>query len=215
MLLPTTTEFCPASFVDSLRARSFASDVVSTADSFKSWDTCMGNKTCKIIVIVLIVIGALLVLWVVSTLLRCLCCGVACLEACCFCCCRRTTPRGMESLNLAFNNPNMYPTMYQPAAQPAPVYFSQEPAYAPVNKVSYGYVHDGHGSDDDYKEGIMMQSIPARTNSGYRGTERGEDPFNNSHAYNANPYESYDAYDGYLQQHQSQTQRRGENSTYY
>ncbi|ODV93074.1 hypothetical protein PACTADRAFT_22070, partial [Pachysolen tannophilus NRRL Y-2460] len=67
--------------------RSFTSSVVSTADSFKSWDTCMDNKTCKIIAIVGIVLASLVGLWLICTVFSLLCCGVSYLtNFCCGCC---------------------------------------------------------------------------------------------------------------------------------
>lgn len=138
---------CPSSVqatvADAVFRRSFTSDVTSTADSFKSWDTCMDNKTCKIVAIVLIVLAGLFVFWILSTIIRCLCCGVTCLEALCCCCCRSAN-RGrsrniQDDHNQAYNNPNMYPP-----PPPQQHFTSQpQPAYQPV------YTGERAVSDED------------------------------------------------------------------
>lgn len=141
-------DICPKKHV-TLLLRSFSTDVKSTADSFKSWDTCMDNKTCKIVAIVGIVLAALVALWIVSTLIRCCCMGFSCLEALCCCCCRgaRRTHYVEPVQANPFDNPNMYPRAqpmmmaqpaYQPVAQPyhGRLYSEDEDAY--------GHTHEGH-----------------------------------------------------------------------
>lgn len=93
-------DFCPADFIKRL-------EFVSTADSFKHWNTCMDNRTCKIVAIVGIVLAVIFLFWIISTLIRCLCMGVSCLEALCCSCCYRTRAYN-ENYNTAYNNPNMY-----------------------------------------------------------------------------------------------------------
>lgn len=68
-------------------------ETTSTIDSFKSWNTCMDNHVCKIVAIVLIVVGGLLFIWLFGGILRCMCCGAnmasslcCCLSSMCSCC---------------------------------------------------------------------------------------------------------------------------------
>ncbi|CCH41858.1 hypothetical protein BN7_1397 [Wickerhamomyces ciferrii] len=127
MLLPSSTsDLCPSKL---LSKRAFTSDVVSTAESFKHWDTCMDNKTCKIVAIVGIVVAAIVLFGIFGVLLRCFCCGVegiwsAC--CCCFRCCGSSSGSGRRQRDIeqvplkqqqtAYDNPNMYPP------KPAPIY---------------------------------------------------------------------------------------------
>lgn len=79
-------QFCPANVMNTILSKRFTEDDVKS-----SWDKCMDNKTCKIVAIVLIVVGGLILFWLISTLFQVLCCGIKCLNAifCCFgsCCC--------------------------------------------------------------------------------------------------------------------------------
>lgn len=125
MFLPSTDGLCPAR----LFPRDFGLDVKSTAQSFKSWDTCMDNKTCKIVAIVGIVLAALFIFWILATVVQCLCMGASCIEALCCCCCRSVNrkPR-YEEKQAPYANPNMYP--------PAPAMHytrAPQPAYQPLN----------------------------------------------------------------------------------
>lgn len=135
-------DLCPKTYAVQL----FLRDVKSTAESFKSWDTCMDNKTCKIVAIVGIALAALLVFWILATFIQCLCMGVSCLNALCCCCCRgghqnRYVEPPRQS---AYNNVNMYPQqppmrqVPQPY-QPAPHYGRnyEEPQYKSEHQ--YGY----------------------------------------------------------------------------
>lgn len=121
---------CPREMADQV----FARLVISKSD----WDKCMNQTACKIGVIVAIVVVGLIVLWVISTLIRCLCCGLTCLEALCCCCCRRgRRQRYAEPPQSAYNNPNMYAP--QPMRQ-------AEPVYQPVQNQGYynRYDHEGY-----------------------------------------------------------------------
>lgn len=135
-------------------------DLESTAKSFRSWDTCMDNRTCKIVAIVLIVLGGIFALWVISTLIQCLCMGVSCVEALCCCCCRRT--KSQPTYVVAKQEPQYNPNMYPP--RPAPQYAMPQPpmaqqyqqpplayvpnqGYAPVSTNSY--VTDDRSFEDD------------------------------------------------------------------
>lgn len=111
MFIPTT-DLCPSKIANSLLKRDLHSYVVSTSQSFKSWDTCMDNKTCKIVAIVGIVLAALVGFWIIATFIRCCCLGFSCLEALCCCCCRSASRPRQANNNQAYSNPNMYP-VYQ------------------------------------------------------------------------------------------------------
>ncbi|SCU82988.1 LADA_0C09054g1_1 [Lachancea dasiensis] len=115
----------------SLAPRSFVQDARSTADSFKSWDTCMDNKTCKIVAIVGIVVACVVAIWIVGSLLRCFVRGASGFgEFCCWCCCRSRTPRAPVQTAASTGPvapPGQVPPMvvYQPIAAPT----SQPAAY--------------------------------------------------------------------------------------
>lgn len=132
-----------------LVARSIQSDVTSTAGSFKSWNTCMANHVCKIVAIVLIVIAALFLLWIVSTIVQIFCMGVTCLRALCCCCCRlgnRGYVREAPQNASPYNNSNMYP----PNA--APMYRPQQ-AYTPMSQTEYKPANAyGRYSNDAFNE---------------------------------------------------------------
>ncbi|CAK7892789.1 hypothetical protein CAAN1_01S11694 [[Candida] anglica] len=123
-------------------ARSFSSDVTTTAQSFKSWDTCQQNKTCKIISIVGIAIAAFVVLWFLFAIMSCICMGKQLLEACCCCCCRSANSKTVYVDNQSpYNNPNMYqptpaPHFYQAPAPAAPAHFANQnyQGYQPVHR---------------------------------------------------------------------------------
>ena len=125
--------------------RDFGDNVKSTADSFKSWDTCMDNKTCKIVAIVGIVLAVLVALWAISTISQCLCMGVNCLEALCCCCCRSSKPVVYQEKQSPYNNPNMY----QPVA--APMRYGPQPAYQGQRAYDDGPQpsYQGRGAYDD------------------------------------------------------------------
>ncbi|KAF3992559.1 hypothetical protein FT663_01424 [Candidozyma haemuli var. vulneris] len=118
MHIPNT----PQTLVSNLVQR----DVKSTAESFKSWDTCMDNTTCKIVAIVGIVLAVLVVISILTTLFRCCCLGLSCAQALCCCCSRgggsrrRSEPR--QVTQDPFHNANMYPRS-QPMSQAQPAYY--------------------------------------------------------------------------------------------
>lgn len=109
-------DLCPKKLTATLVQRSFTSDVKSTAESFKHWDTCMDNKTCKIVAIVGFVLAGLLLLWLLSSVIMCLCMGVTCLEALCCCCCRKAHRDRYVEPAQPYMNQNMYPQQ-QPMRQ--------------------------------------------------------------------------------------------------
>lgn len=143
-------------------------DVSSTAQAFKSWDTCMANKTCKIIAIVGIVLASLLVFWIVATLVQCICMGVACLEALCCCCCRSGNGRYQKSEPnpSPYANPNMYPPnggpMYRPQHQ------APQQAYVPMSHAGYQPVNTYNQYDPGKR--VVTDESPFGDNA-YRGNK--------------------------------------------
>lgn len=123
-----------------LLARDVFDGAKNTADSFKSWDTCMDNSVCKGVLIALIVVAALLCIWILTSVFRCLFYGAACTQACCCCCSKglggrqNYPPQYYEKPSqLVYDNPNMYgahqmPLYQQPQQQP-PVYQGATPYY--------------------------------------------------------------------------------------
>lgn len=144
--------------VQDIVTRGISDDVTSTAHSFKSWDSCMANKPCKIIAIVGIVLACLFAFWMISTLIRCCCMGISCLEALCCCCCRPAgSQRYVEKQTPVspFENPNMYPPTQAPVYQTRPpqqAYFAQNQGYQPVS-TSYegakGYESSEYHDDEN------------------------------------------------------------------
>lgn len=126
--------FCPSEVL----RRSLTSDVKSTADSFKNWNTCMDNKTCKIVAIVLIVVASLIVLWLVMAVVSCCCMGLKIGEGCCFCftcCCRSRQAKPIyvqQQQPNVYNNPNMYAPTPAPQfyGRPTPAHFANQQLHA-------------------------------------------------------------------------------------
>ncbi len=196
MYFPTSTsDLCPSRLLD---RRSFESDVTSTANSFKHWDTCMDNKVCKIIAIVGIVLAVILFLWIVLALVRCICMGITgCCELCCFCCmcCRRNQSyRNIEQnkkYDEAINNPNMYgqplgppvKSAYQPNTMDVPPTYASNPKYddsAPLyqhqggeNEGYYNFNNTNNYKNqggNDMEMGYMNQNTGyMNQNTGYKG----------------------------------------------
>lgn len=113
--------------VKRLIGRSFTQNLQSTADSFKSWDTCMNNKTCKIVAIVGIVLAALVALWLLGAILTCFMQGVTGIgEFCCWCCnCGRG--KSGRAANEGYGRTSQIPppatVIYQPIQQPESAYY--------------------------------------------------------------------------------------------
>ncbi|KAI0483003.1 hypothetical protein GGR56DRAFT_663656 [Xylariaceae sp. FL0804] len=68
---------------------SIGGDLSDAKTAFSSWDNCMAATYCKWPVIAVIVVGALIILSIVTCIVRCCCCGVSCCCSCCHClkCC--------------------------------------------------------------------------------------------------------------------------------
>lgn len=110
-----------------LIARSFTENVQSTAKSFKSWDTCMNNKACKIIAIVGIVLAAIVALWLIGAVLTCFRQGVTGIGGFfCWCCnCGRRNSRmpANEGYGRTSQVPPPATVVYQPIQQPESAYY--------------------------------------------------------------------------------------------
>jgi len=109
----------------SLDPRSITSDFDGFKTTFSSWDTCMAKAYCKWPVIAAIIVASLLLLLLVSSIVRCLCCGVECCFAC-FSCCNACCPSPRS-------RPARDTTKYAPANQPPPQY-----PYFPQAGMNYG-----------------------------------------------------------------------------
>ena len=113
---------------------SFTDSVVSTGKSFRSWDTCMDNKACKIIAIVGIVLASILVIWLVGGLLTCFRQGVTGIGQFVCWCCRCSNDRNRNDgmpVNEGFNRVNMgvappSTVIYQPIQQPESAYYRND-----------------------------------------------------------------------------------------
>ncbi|KAL3229046.1 [PSI+] induction protein 2 [Nakaseomyces bracarensis] len=123
--------------VNSLVRRSkFTDGVITTGKSFRSWDTCMDNKACKIIAIVGIVLAGIVGIWLIGALLTCFRQGVTGIgEFCCWCCnCYNSNPNrlGNEPINQGFSrvdNINGPPNVvYQPINMPERAYDKFNPS---------------------------------------------------------------------------------------
>ncbi|KAK6199317.1 uncharacterized protein RJT21DRAFT_45909 [Scheffersomyces amazonensis] len=127
---------------DIVERDSFTQDVKSTAQSFRHWDTCMANRTCKIVAIVGICLASLFVLWMLMTFIQCLCMGATCIEALCCCCCRNSNrPVYSAPPQQPQYNPNMYPPNHHYNTQmrqpPVPMYETSQPAQAHFTQDNY------------------------------------------------------------------------------
>lgn len=172
MYIPSSTSDF-SSVVEDISLRSLTSNVVSTADSFKNWDTCMDNHTCKIVAIVLICVAAFIAMWFVMAVVSCCCMGMKIMEGCCFCftcCCRGGSrnqtyqqPQYVEKQQTVYDNPNMYgptraPQMYN--NPPTPAHFANQhqgayDGYQPVNNDVYepnSNIHVSPFTDTSYND---------------------------------------------------------------
>lgn len=108
-------------------ARSFTNNVETTAKSFKSWDSCMNNKACKIIAIVGICLAAVVGLWLIGAVLTCFRQGVTGIgEFFCWCCnCSGKDSR--RAANDGYGRGSQVPppatVVYQPIQQPESAYY--------------------------------------------------------------------------------------------
>lgn len=113
---------------------SFTDGVVSTGKSFRSWDTCMDNKACKIIAIVGIVLACILVIWLIGGLLTCFRQGVTGIgQFICWCCRCSNDKNGNNTMpvNEGFSRVNMgvappSTVIYQPIQQPESAYYRND-----------------------------------------------------------------------------------------
>lgn len=152
-------QLCSKQIIHDLFKRS---ELTTTAESFKSWNTCMDNKTCKIVAIVGIVVASIVLFGFIGFLIRCLCCGVRglgeifCCCCDCFRCCsdnsQRHNHQSREPQKSVYDNPFMYPQEqanphYQPNMTYTPVAQPQF-HYAPgvtSNEVNHGH-QSGYGN---------------------------------------------------------------------
>ncbi|AAS51661.1 ADL259Wp [Eremothecium gossypii ATCC 10895] len=126
--------FCPSK----LMRRSAFDSTKETLRSFKSWDTCMDNRVCKIVAIVGIVLASIVAIWIVGSLLRCFMRGVSgiCDFLCWPCCCyRRHRQRRREEKQRAQVYAPPPQVVYQPVVTPeAARYYGKDEYYSERKK---------------------------------------------------------------------------------
>lgn len=144
-------------FID-LTSRDVFDSATSTAESFKSWDTCMDNKTCKIVAIVGIVLAVLVALWILTTVFRCCFYGFSCMEACCSCftcCCRNNKQQQVQQIPVYTNTEKVHP-------------------YDNVNMYPQNQMNYNHPQNMNYNNGVDYNNQPQQAyfpQSNYRGYE--------------------------------------------
>lgn len=111
--------------INGLVARSFTNNVESTAKSFKSWNTCMDNKACKIIAIVGIVLAAITAIWLIGALLTCFRQGVTGIGGfVCWCCnCGQRSARAPANDGYGRAGAAPATVVYQPIQRPESAYY--------------------------------------------------------------------------------------------
>lgn len=113
--------------------KDFGSDIKSTAESFRTWNTCMDNQVCKIIAIVGIALASIILIWLIGSLLRCFQTGVSGIaDFCCWCCCccnGNRTQRMGQQYHIPMTNQPRPVDMYQPIRQPESAYYRNDNAY--------------------------------------------------------------------------------------
>ncbi|KAK9464157.1 uncharacterized protein V1516DRAFT_669720 [Lipomyces oligophaga] len=98
--------------------------VVSFAESFKHWDTCMDNTGCKVIAIVGIILAVIVAFTLLTWIFRIVLCGAQqacwCCNQCAHCCQSRSDPRARATPapNNAYAIPNHQPYYSGPPAPP-------------------------------------------------------------------------------------------------
>lgn len=127
--------------INRLFARSaFTENVQTTAQSFKSWDTCMNNKACKIIAIVGIALASVVALWLVGAILTCFRQGVTGVGSffcwCCNCGKRNSRAPANEGYGRAGMVAPPAAVVYQPIQQPQSAYYRNRDDYFDERKKS-------------------------------------------------------------------------------
>ena len=144
-----TELYCKVSSL--LYRRSIFTGIQDTGQSFRSWDSCMANKACKIIAIVGICLAGVFFLWLVGAILSCLREGVTNIATFfCWCFgCRRSssntssapqvivTPAPNPSGYVAATAPNYRGAMHQPPQPVAAAQYSRGTFNARSNRDPY------------------------------------------------------------------------------
>lgn len=106
---------------------SFTENVESTAKSFKSWNTCMNDKACKIIAIVGIALASIVAIWLIGGILTCFRQGVTGIGGFFCWCCNCGRPSARAPVNEGFSGGAMAAApatvIYQPIQQPESAYY--------------------------------------------------------------------------------------------
>lgn len=150
--------------------RDFVSGAKTTAKSFKSWDTCMDNKACKIIAIVGIVLAVIVGVWIVGSLLLCFKYGASGIcEFCCWCCCSDRR-RERAAARQQQQNQHQQHFMGGAGAPPAVVY---QPVAAPQGAYYRGdSYYNERGSDKSVAEVEQDFDLEAQKKKHWRKQDR-------------------------------------------
>lgn len=88
--------------LDLLTAESGVSSAISTADSFKHWDTCMANHVCKPVAITGIILAFIVCILILSCIVNSMCCAIRCIDNL-MCCCHSRRHRDKYGGNYSNN----------------------------------------------------------------------------------------------------------------
>lgn len=203
-------------------------DLEQAATEFKSnWNSCMDHTVCKWVAIIGIVLASLVLLWIITSIFRCICLGIQCLDAlfcccrnCCTCCCNgnRRKRSGNDSYVAQHQNPtpvinNHY---YDTNNRAEPEYLMiHETVPAPTSNAppSYGWnapQSGGYQKLNDNTHTVEMNTF----NSNGPANSHSSSALYNDTSYNPNQTSSYDnTYNS--DYHNMQGVSHGSNSGYY
>lgn len=130
--------------------RGFTDDIKNTGKSFKSWDSCMNDKPCKIIAIVGICLAAVVGLWLIGGILTCFRQGVTGVgQFLCWCCnCNGSSKGGVQQHQNAYVPQQPAQVIYQPIQPPESVYYRNDPN---------SFYSEPHGGDTGKSEVFELE----------------------------------------------------------
>ncbi|CDO53945.1 hypothetical protein DV451_002856 [Geotrichum candidum] len=180
-------------------------DLEQTATDLKSnWDSCMDKTVCKWVAIIGIILACLVLFWLITSIIRCLCLGVQCLEAlfcccrscctCCNCCGNNGRRSGNESYVVQHQNPapvinNHY---YDANNRAEPEYLTIQETAPPANAPP-GYSWNGQHSGGYQKLNENTSVVEMNTlNNGGLGNPHASSALYSDTAYKPNQTTSYD-----------------------
>ncbi|CAI4036409.1 hypothetical protein SMKI_15G2530 [Saccharomyces mikatae IFO 1815] len=190
---------------------SFTDGVVSTGKSFRTWDTCMDNKACKIIAIVGIVLASIVVIWLIGGLLTCFRQGVTGIGQfvcwCCRCSDANNKNNGMP-VNEGFNRANMgavppSTVIYQPIQQPENAYYrndAKDDAFYDEVKTPSNEVYELEEDFDleKQKEKTRRKQKKQRSKEGHSPSRVAPLVYDEDTSENSNPLPQYNARSSFI-----------------